>query len=255
MQEKLTFSNSKGDKLVGVLSNSTDNKEQPIIILCHGFNSSKDSRSYITLEELFNKKNISTFRFNFYGHGESEGKFENITISEAVDDILQAIEFLKRLGYKKIGLFGASFGGISALNAAAETNDLFVLGLKCPVGNYKERELEVKGKEYIDQWKEKGYVIKDGKGGQHKLNYTFFEDFDNNDGYKAAEKINIPTIIVHGDADVKVPLEQSKKVASIIKNCKLEVIPGADHYFSKQEDFDKCAELIVEFITDVASSQ
>lgn len=250
MQEKLTFPNSKGDKLVGILSNPTNSKEQPIIILCHGFNSGKDSRSYITFEDLFNEEEISTFRFDFWAHGESEGDFEHITITEAVDDILQAIKFLKEQEYSKIGLVGVSFGGISALNAASKTDELFALGLKCPVSNYKEMQLAKRSKEEIEEWKERGFRYTEGKGGKHKLNYTFFEDFDNNNGYEAAEKINIPTIIVHGDADVIVPIKQSIKVAGIIKNCKLEIIKGADHHFSKQENFDKCAELIVEFISD-----
>jgi len=77
MKEKLFFKNSKGNKLCGILSSV--NKDR-IIILCHGFSSNKDTQTFPILEKIFNK-NISTFRFDFYGHGESEGKFEDITVS------------------------------------------------------------------------------------------------------------------------------------------------------------------------------
>ncbi|MAH42743.1 alpha/beta hydrolase, partial [archaeon] len=73
MKKKLTFQNSKGDKLVGILS---DSGSKTIVIMCHGFTSSKESGTYINLEKMLNEKGIATFRFDFYGHGESDGKFE-----------------------------------------------------------------------------------------------------------------------------------------------------------------------------------
>ncbi|GAH38486.1 unnamed protein product, partial [marine sediment metagenome] len=88
------------------------------MILCHGFSTCKDSYTYVRLEEILNGKGISTFRFDFFAHGESEGEFEDITISEAVDDILNAIRFLKESGYLKIGLVGSSFGGIASVIVA-----------------------------------------------------------------------------------------------------------------------------------------
>jgi len=247
--EKVYFKNSKGDNLCGILSNPSSGKEKPVIILCHGFITSKDSWTYKRLEETLNNHQISTFRFDFFGHGESEGKFEDITISEAVDDIFNATSFLKNKGYSKIGLFGSSFGGIASIMAASKTNDLFILALKSPVSNYKERDLAVKTKEELKNWKEKGYrYYVDGDGRKLKLNYTFFKDFGNNNGYKAAKKIEIPTLIVHRDKDESVPIKQSKKTASLIKDCKLEIIKGANHSYSNPEDFEKMLGLISEFI-------
>ena len=102
MKKKIFFKNSKGSKLCGILSNPTSQKEKSIIILCHGFSTSKEGRTYVRLEQILNGSGISTFRFDFFGHGESEGKFEEITTSEAVDDIQNAIRFLKESDYKKI---------------------------------------------------------------------------------------------------------------------------------------------------------
>lgn len=251
MQEKLFFKNSKGNKLCGILSNPTSSKEKPIIILCHGFSSSKESSTYVKLQDILNKHNISIFRFDFFGHGESEGKFEDITESEAVDDILNAIKFLKELGYKKIGLIGSSFGGIASIMAASKTNDLFILALKCPVSNHLEKNIATKTEEELKDWKEKGHRLYTRKDGTKlRLNYTFVEDFKNNNGYEAAKHIKIPTIIVHGDEDEKVPVEQSIKTSKIIENCRLEIIKGADHLFTKMEDFNRVLELISEFIIE-----
>src|SRR3989344_1347443 len=114
MMEKLFFNNAKGNKLCGILSNTGCEKDK-IVILCHGFSSSKDSRTYVELEKIFNNKGLAIFRFDFYGHGESEGKFEDITLSEAAHDIEQAFSFLWKKGYKKIYLVGSSFGGAASV--------------------------------------------------------------------------------------------------------------------------------------------
>ncbi|MFQ6033070.1 MAG: hypothetical protein ACE5K2_09140, partial [Candidatus Zixiibacteriota bacterium] len=59
MQEKLFFKKIKGNKLCGILANPTSNKEKPIMILCHGFNTSKDSYTNVRLEKILNEKGIS----------------------------------------------------------------------------------------------------------------------------------------------------------------------------------------------------
>ena len=59
----------------------------------------------------------------------------------------------------------------------------------------------------------------------------------------------MPTLIVHGDADDVVQIEQSKKSSLLIPNCKLEIINGSDHRFSKKEDFEKSVNLIVSFVS------
>ena len=256
MEEKIYFKNSKKLNLCGILSNPTSSKEKPIIILCHGFSTSKNGHTYVRFQEVLNKYQISTFRFDFFGHGESGGKFEDITISEAVDDILNAIKFLKNQGYAKIGLVGSSFGGIASLIAASKTNDLFVLALKSPVSNYEEKEYATNSKEALEEWKNKKYkyyINEDGK--KLKLNYTFFEDFKNNNGYEATKKIKIPTLIIHGDKDKLVPIGQCKKTASLIKNCRLEITQGADHRYTKPEDFEKMLDLISRFIVKNSSTK
>jgi uncharacterized protein len=252
MEEKIYFKDSKGNKLCGILSNPTENKDKPMIILCHGFSSSKNSSTYVALEDSLNKKEISTFRFDFYGHGESEGEFADITISLAVDAVLSAIKFLKEKDYTKIGLVGSSFGGMASLVAASKTEDLFVLALKCPVSDYLGKLIAQKSKAEINSWKENGFInYLSGSRGKLKLNYSFFEDAETYNGnYENYRKIKVPTLIVHGDKDITVPIEQSKKTASLIPDCKLEIIENADHFFKGLGEFEKVTNFITNFILE-----
>ena len=176
---------------------------------------------------MLNENQISIFRFDIYGHGESEGKFEDVTVSEAVDDVLNAVGFLKKQGYSKIGLFGSSFGGLASIIACSKSKYIFLLSLKSPVSSYKEL-----------------YVKRLG------LKSSFLEDAKKNNGYLAAKKIRIPVLIVHGDADKDVPIGQSRKTAKIINNSRLEILKGADHSFTSPGHFEKMIKLISGFIIE-----
>ena len=176
-----------------------NDQRKPIIILCHGFSTSKDSRTFVRLEEILNEEGISSFRFDFYAHGESKGNFEEITTSEAVDDVQNAIEFLKKSGHEKIGLVGSSFGGLASILTASQSEDLYLLALKSPVSDYKSMAHTRRSDEEIDDWKNKGYIELDSVNEERRrLNYSFYEDAEKVNAYEAARKIKIPALIVHG---------------------------------------------------------
>ncbi|OGM60230.1 hypothetical protein A2892_04270 [Candidatus Woesebacteria bacterium RIFCSPLOWO2_01_FULL_39_10b] len=249
--EKVYFNNSKGDRLCGVISNPASDKSRPIVIMAHGFSTSKNSDTYVSLSKNLDSHKISSFRFDFYGHGESEGKFEDVTVSEAVDDILQAIKYLKKQGYKKIGLMGGSFGGIASIMAASKSEKLYLLVLKSPVSNYLEKEMETKSEKELEDWKNLGYRnYESGDGRKLKLNYTFYEDFKNNDGFKAAPRIKTPTLIVHGDKDETVPYSQSVKTSKLIPNCKLYTVKGANHHYDGEGLKEAALRVMTKFIVD-----
>ncbi len=249
MKSKTYFENSEGIKLCGILSGPTDDKENPIIIMCHGFSTSKDGRTYVRLEEILNRKGISTFRFDLFGHGESGGKFEEITTAEAIDDVLNAIQFVKESGFKKIGLMGSSFGGMASIIATSRSNNLYVLALKSPLSDYRSMAHARRSEQELKDWKEKGFIELDSMDeDKRRLNYSFYEYAENVKAYEAARKIRIPSLIVHGDEDETVPLSQSQKTARLIENCRLEIIQGCDHVYSDPEHFERLLDLISEFI-------
>lgn len=251
MKEKIDFQNSAGISLRGILSDPLPGSGNPIVILCHGFSTHKGGRTNTSLEKTFNAAGWATFRFDFFGHGESGGNFEDITISEAVDDVGRAIEFVRGSGHRQIALVGSSFGGLASLLTASERSDLFVLALKSPVSDYMDRLIFQNHKNRIREWKETGFIQITGAGNQRlRLNHSFYEDAKKFKGYEAAERITIPTLIVHGNKDETVPFEQSLKTAKLISNCRLEILDGADHIYSQPAHFEKMLDLISSFVLD-----
>lgn len=249
MKRKIYFQSSKNHRLCGIMSDPSGDKTSPLILLCHGFTTSKDGRTYMRLERILNEKSYSTFRFDFFGHGESDGEFAEITISEAVDNVESAIRLAKDSGYRRIGLMGSSFGGFASILAAARSDDVYRLALKSPVSDYlglliaKDRDIDIHG------WKKEGFISFVGADGQRmRLKYDFFSDAEGKNGYASAEKIKVPTLIVHGDRDETVPLEQSRKAAEIIPDCRLNIIRGADHVYSDPRHFESMLDRISRFI-------
>ncbi len=235
--------------MCGILSEPSRDAGRLMVVLCHGFGTSKDSRTYLRLEEQLFLAGISTFRFDFFGHGESEGRFAEITVSEAVNDVLAAINQVKDAGCRRIGLVGSSFGGLAALVAAPQVPDLCLLALKSPVSDYISRLFVTRDGHDLEAWKEQGFIqIPDGEGHLTKLNYKFYQDAEKASGYTAADKITAPTLIVHGDQDESVPVEQSRNLAQIIPNCQLKILKGADHRYSQDTDFERMLNLIASFI-------
>ena len=60
--------------------------------------------------------------------------------------------------------------------------------------------------------------------------YECIKAFSETDFTEDLKKIEVPTLIVHGDADQIVPIDDSANLSSrIVKNATLKVIPGAPH--------------------------
>ena len=250
MQEKVLFKSRSGSDLCGILSDNGEDTK-PVIILCHGMGTGKDALTCLNLEKTLNKGGAATFRFDFFGHGESIGDLGDLTLSEAVNNIFGALDFLKNRGYRDIGLFGASFGGAAAILAASRSKDFYALALKSPVSDYFEREIEKRGEKKIKEWKNAGYIVlKKWDGSEYRRKYDFFEDLKRNKGYLEARNIRIPTLIIHGDNDQEINIQQSKKLSRVIKKSRLEIFKGADHKYSRPKDFGRMISLISSFLLE-----
>ncbi|MDE3119973.1 MAG: hypothetical protein KGL03_13280, partial [Nitrospirota bacterium] len=76
------------------------------VVLLHGFLSNKNSTTNKTLTRAFLEQGLATFQFDFFGQGESEGPFERITVTTALDQAQAAIALVASRGYRRIGLIG-----------------------------------------------------------------------------------------------------------------------------------------------------
>jgi pimeloyl-ACP methyl ester carboxylesterase len=238
MEEALTFLDSRGHKVAAVLI-TPDEPTQRVAVLCHGFLSTKNSTTNKTLARSLNERGLATFRFDFFGQGESQGPFEALTTTLAVEQAMTAVNFVMAKGFSRIGLVGSSFGGLVSILTASQRQDLACLALKCPVVDFAE-ELRLEfGPDEMARWHATD-TIPNIMGGPDRvrLRYSFYEDCVRQIAYGPAERITAPTLIVQGDRDEFVPLQQSQRLFDALRGPKrLDLLPGADHQFTRGEDF------------------
>ena len=254
-QIKLDFQDSSGHKVSAILTEPSSPTDA-IVILCHGFLSNKESRTNQRLTELLLDKGISTFCFDWFGMGESEGRFAELTVDVCCDELEKALSFVRNKAYSRIGLVGSSYGGLIATLIASRDSSLTALGLKCPVPDFPEMLRLEFGQEAMSRWQSTG-EIPDVTGCDKpiELRYAFYDNCLTHDAYYAAQAIRTPTLIVHGDADELVPLHQIKRLEQSLAGEKiLHLLPGANHHFGKPDDFRKMTVLLADWmITHIAN--
>ncbi|MFH1246758.1 MAG: alpha/beta hydrolase [Candidatus Micrarchaeota archaeon] len=244
--EKLFFT-SRGLKICGMLEIANP-KSKEVVVMVHGYASGKDGSTYIVLGNELAKNNLNSFRFDLAGNGESEGKFEEQTISTMVEDIEAAVKMLQTRGFKVFDVVGSSGGGLASLVFALKFK-LNKLALIAPVSDYPSQRRRKYGDEQLQQWKEKGYNFYDaGTRGLLKVNYSFFEDAKQYVMREKAAKIKCPVFIVHGDKDTDVTVKDSEELVKFLPNAELHVFKGAEHFFRNPGEKEELVKLIVDWL-------
>lgn len=118
-EETVFFHDRLGHRIAAVLARPEQTTDQ-VAVLCHGFLSHKNSSSNQALTELLIGRGIATFRFDCFGHGDSDGPFAKLTTTIGVGQALAALHYLLTRGYHRLGLVGSSFGGLLSILAAAD---------------------------------------------------------------------------------------------------------------------------------------
>ena len=249
MDESLTFKDERGHQISAVLSLPVK-PAAGAVILCHGFLSSKNSTTNKTLTRQLNEAGLATFRFDFFGQGDSEGPFEDITVSLAIGQAHAAVALVRSRGYNKIGLVGSSFGGLVAVLTTAQRQDIACLALKCPVVDFAE-ELRLEfGPSELAQWQSTDTIPNIlGGAGRVRLKYRLYEDCLRHAAYEPASQIVAPTLIVQGARDELVPLHQSQRLLDALRGPKrLDLLAEADHQFTRGEDFRRMTAAITDWL-------
>ncbi len=236
MEEKIYFSNDP--KLCGILA-KPEKATDKCIILCHGLSGNKDEWGIFTKLADKLSKSFAVFRFDFRGHGESEGRSADMTVSGEEKDLEAAVRLMLGMGYRKFGILGMSFAGgaVSIFtarhqsivktavlwNALIDYSSLFKPKLPWPKKFF--------GKKGMQKLEKDGFIDVNG----FKLGKKLFDEAKSLKPWKELEKSSIPVLFVHGDKDTYVPYEDSVKYSKLLKNAKLATIEGSEHGFTGNE--------------------
>src|SRR5581483_7463680 len=244
-EERVTFFNRRGQRLCGIV-HRPDAPPKAGAILCHGMGSSKESEKFIMLGREMSARGMLALRFDFSCSGESEGKSEAVTYSGEAEDIAAAYDVVTESGVEKIGLVGSSMGGTAALLFAARGKPIAALAtIAAPVHpeNFASRFLTEQPRR---EWRECGSIVYNGQ----RLNSTLLEDVESIDVAAAVRKISAPALVIHGDHDATVPVEEGHELYAALGGPKrLVILKGADHRLTGA-DLKKAVDETSEWLTE-----
>ncbi len=219
----------------------TTNGHCPMVILMHGIFSSKDYGPMPQLAKGLAKAGIASIRFDFDGHGKSEGRKQDMTIEKELADARAIWDYVRGLPYvSAIGLLGHSQGGVVASMTAGRLADEggaaptglvllapgSVIKEACQGGKFFNARFDPKNPpEYIRCW------------GMYKLGREYLVTTQQLDIYGTSASYTGPVLLLHGDNDGIVPMWCSERFLQTYGNhATLQVVEGENHTITRRRN-------------------
>jgi pimeloyl-ACP methyl ester carboxylesterase len=232
--ERVEFPSRGGKLLVGDLHRAGDG-DGPWLLLCHGMESTRGGTKQEAMCARFVPRGFSVLRFDFRYVGESEGEFEDLTVSGEVDDALGALDFAAGFRPREITLVGSSLGGLVALLvAAAAPHQVRRLVTIAAVAD-ERLFLEGLSPEALERWRREGRR----PYGSGWLKSSFLEDVCSLDTAEALGRLELPILALHGEADSVVPVAHAGIIGRLARGpVTVKTFPGVDHRFEEPGALD-----------------
>ena len=247
------------------------NQPKKIIIFCHGYKGFKDWGAWNIMAETFANAGFFFIKFNFSHNGGTVDNpidfpdleaFGTNNYTKELDDLETVIDwisgnsdFKNEINLEAIFLIGHSRGGGIVLLKANEDNRIKKVITLAGVCDFEKRTATIGD---LEQWKKDGvkYVLNGRTKQQMPHFYQFYEDFVKNkerfNVKKAAENLKIPQLIIHGDADTSVLIDEAENLHKWNPKSEYQIIENANHVFNtshpwKEKMVSKELEIIVKF--------
>ena len=234
IRERVTIDGDHG-KLQAVIQKPDlkPGQQCPMVVFCHGFGGTKEGPLFELITDSLQKHGIASIRFDFNGHGESEGKFEEMTVPNEINDAKKVIEYVRDLRYvSKIALVGHSQGGVVASMTAGELgSDISAVVLMAPAAVLRDDAIRGStfGKqynpldppEYVELW------------GPQRLGRNYIKTAFSLPIYETAANYHGPALIIHGNGDRIVPYTYGLRFHQQWKGSEYVLQEYFDHGFSQ----------------------
>lgn len=236
--EKVTIDGDHG-KLQGVIHKPQfkQGERVPMVVLCHGFMGRKESDLLIKIADQLQAAGIASIRFDFNGHGESEGRFQDMTVLNEIVDAKKVVEYVSALPYVgNVAIAGHSQGGVVAAMTAGELGAAKIKSVVLLAPAAVLRDDAIRGNTMgatYDPFNPGEYVelFRGLKLGAEYIRTAFSMPI-----YETSAKYKGPALIIHGTGDRVVPYTYGERFHEIWPKSKLEILDRADHGFSKEID-------------------
>jgi dipeptidyl aminopeptidase/acylaminoacyl peptidase len=231
--EPFSFAGAKGDRVQGFLVKPprfTPGRRYPLLLILHGGPQQMmgDDWHWRWNYQMFAAKGYVVAAPNFHGSSGYGTSFQDAIRGDwggaPYEDAMKAVEFLGQLPFvdpTRVGAAGASYGGY-LINWIAGHTDRF----RCLIshdGLYNLSSMNAATEElWFPEWEFRG---------------TPFESRELHDRLspsRCGEKIRTPMLVIHGEQDMRVPVEEALQLFSTLRRrgipARLLVFPDEGHF-------------------------
>ncbi len=215
----------------------------PLIIMPHGGPTGHTSPG-LALDpvQFYTSRGYAFVAINYTGssgHGKTyrESLFGRWGIVDT-DDVAEMVAYLAQQGRidgRRVGVQGGSAGGYNVLNSLCLYPDTYAAGI-CICGVSDVKALTVGTHKMESRYME---VLMDVVGKSPEEQNRVYEE---RSPLNFADKITAPLLLIHGEDDPVVPIEQSRQVMRKIQErggtVKLIAVPGEGHGFTKASSLE-----------------
>lgn len=236
-------------KLSAILQ-TPDKKNYPLVIICHGFTANKEHLLLTSLADELEARGIASIRFDFNGHGASEGDFQDMTMLNEIVDAKKVYDYARALpNVTNISIVGHSQGGVVASMVAGElgAKKIHRAVLMAPAAVLRDDALrgQLMGKTY-DALNPPEFVEISKPHGSYKVGHDYILVAQNLPIFETAEKFTGFALMIHGTGDITVPYTYSLSYKKIFRHGEVELLERVDHSFHGFEG--KVAKIAADFL-------
>ena len=254
IKQTFTISGASGKPILIDLTYKTGNESGPTVVFVHGFKGFKDWGTHNMVADYFVSRGLRYLKFNFSHNGTTPespedfadlGAFGDNTFTKELEDLGHVITFVKSGDDfpvpESITLIGHSRGGGNCIIQTANDNRIAKLITWAAIADFNS----LWKAEDVDEWRQKGVIYNfNTRTKQYTpLKIDLLHDLEKHaksyDILSAAERITKPWLIIQGDEDINVDMEQAKQLQARSKNAELFVVTHADHVFGSEHPYTK----------------
>jgi len=231
----LEFPNPAGKTLRGMLHLPSAVLEQPApgVVFFHGFTGDRMESHwmFVKCSRALAQAGVASLRFDFYGSGESDGEFREMTLSREIADGRGAVTILRGqtgIDPERVGLLGLSMGGAVAATLAPSVQAKAVVLWSALAHTARLRDLikqsvrKIPGKPAAMEYDAR------------EINPRFIEDALKVEPIRHLARYKGPTLIIHPEKDEVVPASHARDFfqAAGAEAKEVAIIAGADHVYT-----------------------
>lgn len=245
---EVNFSIPRESGILRGVAHLPEGEQHACLVLCHGLTGDAHERMLIRIARQLERCQVACIRYDCMGSGESDGEPCEASVSTEVEDTLAVVRWarsLPEIGCGPIILGGHSLGAPVAL-LAAQSCDAAGLALYSPALSCYHELIELLVGPRLASFREKGVLDLGG----FEVSKAMVDELSDFDGYRIACKLNLPTLLIHGDLDNESPVYHSVRLKEKLgSRAELHIIPDVHHCYEKTDAQFAVARLTADFMT------